>query len=314
VSFNSAWLTSSKAALLCTSVLLFQQCCINAHADVTTSGDCSSDYDQCLESWKKRRVAFLKSETGYLNLAGLFWLKEGSNTFGSDASNDIVFPARADASIGTFKLHDQKVSMLVDRGIDVRIGDEIVSNVFLPDDTSGMSVVVRHGNLAWTLIKRDSQFAIRLRDFESPILQSFSPIDYYPIDTNLRVTAELHRYQEPRIINVGTVIEGLSYNPQSPGVVRFEIDGELFELEAYDAAGQLFFVFGDRTSGRETYPAGRFLYAEAPGRDGKFVLDFNTAQNPPCAFNEFATCPIASPRNRLPIRIEAGERFDASSH
>jgi uncharacterized protein (DUF1684 family) len=118
----------------------------------------------------------------------------------------------------------------------------------------------------------------------------------------------------PRVIDVDTVIEGLSYKPTSSGAVRFEIAGQTFVLEAYDAAGELFFVFGDQTSGRETYPAGRFLYAEAPDTNGKVWLDFNTAQNPPCAFNEFATCPVASPRNRMATRIEAGERYDPAAH
>jgi hypothetical protein len=128
------------------------------------------------------------------------------------------------------------------------------------------------------------------------------------------VEARLQRYDQPRIIRVDTVIEGLDYNPTSPGLLRFDIGGQSFELEAYNAGDEFLLVFGDATSGRETYPAGRFLYANKPGKDGVVVLDFNTAQNPPCAYNEFATCPIASPRNRLAIRIPAGERFDPSGH
>jgi uncharacterized protein (DUF1684 family) len=164
------------------------------------------------------------------------------------------------------------------------------------------------------IIRRDNQFAVRLRDFEHPSLQNFPPIDSYPVDRKYRISATLHRYAEPRIIRVDTVIAGLDYKPWSPGVVRFELDGESYELEVYDAGSELFIVFGDRTSGRETYPAGRFLYARKPGEGATFTVDFNTAHNPPCAFNEFATCPIASARNRLPVRIPAGERFDPTSH
>ena len=161
---------------------------------------------------------------------------------------------------------------------------------------------------------RSDRMPILLRDFDHPALRTFPPIDYFPTDEKLRVEARLQRYAQPRIVRVDTVIEGLDYNPSSPGVLRFDIGGQSFELEVYDAGDEYLLVFGDATSGRDTYPAGRFLYAEKPGNDGTVLLDFNTAQNPPCAFNEFATCPVASPRNRLAVRIPAGERYDPSGH
>ena len=76
----------------------------------------------------------------------------------------------------------------------------------------------------------------------------------------------------------------------------------------------LFIIFADQTTGRETYPAGRFVYTAWPDENGKTILDFNKAYNPPCAFNAFATCPVASPRNRLRTRIDAGETYDPSTH
>ncbi len=118
----------------------------------------------------------------------------------------------------------------------------------------------------------------------------------------------------PRQMRVDTVVTGLDYNPQSPGKLLFEIDGQDFALEAYQSGDRLFLVFGDLTSGRETYPAGRFLYAAMPDESGATVLDFNKAYNPPCAFNEFATCPVASLQNRLKTSIVAGERFDPAMH
>ena len=110
------------------------------------------------------------------------------------------------------------------------------------------------------------------------------------------------------------MIEGLDYKPEAPGKLRFDIGSDTFELEAYAAGDKLFLVFGDETSGRDTYPAGRFLYTELPDPAGVTTLDFNKAHNPPCAYNEFATCPVASPRNRIPVMIEAGERYDAGAH
>jgi len=175
-------------------------------------------------------------------------------------------------------------------------------------------VQITHRTLAWTVVKRDNRFAVRVRDFEHPFVATFGPLPYFAVDASLRVTATLHRYEEPRIANVETVIEGLGYHPESPGTVRFAVDGEPYELEAYTSADRLFFVFGDATNRDDTYGAGRFLYADAPGDDGQTVLDFNQSYSPPCAFNDFSTCPVASPRNRLPIRIEAGEKYDEALH
>ena len=279
------------------------------NAETTTLGSCKQDYEQCLDHWKTDRLAFLKSEAGYLNLAGLYWLNEGQNTFGSNIENDLVFPANAEPSIGAFTLRDGEVQMSVSADVDVRHMDQPIKHILMAGDSVQMPVVVRQGSYAWNVINRDGKFAVRLRDLENPLLLHFPAINYFPTSEKHRLSAVLRRYDTPRVVRVGTVIEGLVYNPWSPGVVEFEIDGQTFDLEAYDAGDELFFVFGDQTTGRETYPAGRFLYAKKPGADGVVELDFNTSHSPPCAYNDFATCPVASPRNRLAVRIPAGELY-----
>jgi uncharacterized protein (DUF1684 family) len=286
----------------------------SSHAEVTILGDCSLPYDECLQAWKASRVEFLHGESGYLNLAGLFWLAEGKNTFGSAATNALVFPAAAVPNIGTFELRNGRVTMTVVTAADVRFEGRQVTRMLLPDDTMGAPVEISHRSLSWTIIRRDNHFAVRLRDYEHHLLGQYSSLDYFATDPAMRIEADWLPYKEPRIVHVGTVIEGLNFKPRAPGIVRFRFKGKDFELEAYDASGELFFVFGDRTNGRESYPAGRFLYASQPDGDGKVILDFNTAQSPPCAYNDFATCPVASPRNRLATRIEAGERFDRVAH
>jgi len=277
-------------------------------------GACPGDYAECLEQWKSNRLATLHSEEGYLNLVGLYWLRNGINNFGSSSSNDLVFPEFAPADMGVFELGPNGVEMTVQPDVRIRVRGKSVKQALMADDTSRDPAVATFGSLAWTVIRRDNRFAVRLRDFENPALSTFQPIDYYPTDEKLRITAKLQRYERPRVIRIDTVVEGLDYNPTSPGILRFEIGGQSFELEAYNAGEEFLLVFGDTTSGRETYPAGRFLYTQKPDKNEFVVLDFNTAQNPPCAFNEFATCPIASPRNRLAIPIPAGERFDPSGH
>ncbi|MCH9693846.1 MAG: DUF1684 domain-containing protein [Gammaproteobacteria bacterium] len=286
---------------------------------VASCGDSGAAFDEAayraeIMQWRAERLENLLAPTGYLNQIGLYWLEPGSYSFGSAEGNDIVFPGVGDAHIGTFVVDSAGVSMSVRDGVQVRHDEQPVSEILIAADTSDAPVMISHGSLAWTVVERDERYAVRLRNFEHPFVASFGPLPYFAIDPAFRVEAVLRRYDEPQIANVGTVIEGLGYHPESPGVVEFEIGGERFELEAYASGDRLFYVFGDLTSRGVTYGAGRFLYSEMPAEDGKTVLDFNKSYSPPCAFNDFSTCPVASPRNRLPIRIEAGEKYNQSLH
>jgi len=271
-------------------------------------------YEAEIQEWRSERLARLKGPDGYLNLAGLFWLEKGATRIGSAPDNDVIFPAYAAPYIGTLHTTESGVELAAEPGVDVRYDGGPVKSILISDDTTDSPIAIMHRSFAWTIIKRDGRFGLRLRDFENPAIAAFPPIDSFVIDPAYRVAGTLRRYDKPRIANVDTVIEGLGYHPASPGVVEFEIDDERYSLEAYASGDQLFFVFGDATTGRETYPAGRFLYADAPDADGRTLMDFNRAYNPPCAFNDFATCPVASPRNRMTARIEAGEKFDPALH
>lgn len=274
----------------------------------------ATSYEQQVLEWREGRLAALKEPSGYLNQVGLFWLDVGEHSFGSGPGSDVRFPATAAAEIGLFVVDEDGVRMRVNSGVEVFSDDQLVQSLLIADDTTEAPVQVSHGSVAWSAIKRDGRFAVRVRDFEHPFVETFGPLPYFPIDASLRVPATLQRYEEPRIANVGTVIEGLGYYPESPGMVEFEIDGQRFALEAYASGERLFFVFGDATNRDDTYGAGRFLYADVPDAAGNTVMDFNLSYSPPCAFNDFSTCPVASPRNRLPIRVEAGEKYDPALH
>jgi uncharacterized protein (DUF1684 family) len=122
-------------------------------------------------------------------------------------------------------------------------------------------------------------------------------------------------YEEPRMVRVPNVLGQMNEMP-SPGAVEFTRDGRAIRLDGVleeEGAQELFFIFRDGTSGKETYGSGRFLYAPLP-KDGRIVLDFNKAYNPPCAFTPYATCPLPPPQNRIPIRIEAGEKAYGQGH
>jgi uncharacterized protein (DUF1684 family) len=282
------------------------------------SGGVGSDepgaYETEIEQWRAERLELLKGPDGYLNLAGLFWLQSGASTLGSAADNTIVLPHKAATRVGELQVSEAGVVMVAEPGVDVRFDGIPVRSILMSDDTTEYPVKITHGALGWSVIKRADRFALRLRDFEHPAIETFPALEYYPVNRKLRVSARFEQYPEPKLLNVDTVIEGLGWQQESPGVVVFEIDGQDFKLEAYASGNELFFVFGDQTSGRETYPAGRFLYADRPADGTDAILDFNRAYNPPCAFNDFATCPVASPQNRLATRIEAGEKFDPAVH
>jgi len=271
-------------------------------------------YEAEILEWRAGRLERLLAPNGYLTQVGLQWLDEGTYIIGADPGSDIVVPATAAARIGELKVGKDAIWLVVDEGVEVLQDGEPVSEVLMGADTSDNPVTVTHRSLAWGIIERDGPVAIRVRDYEHPFVDTFGPLPYYEIDPAYRVTADLLRYEQPRTVAVDTVIEGFQQFPVSPGIVEFELDGQRYELEPTISGDSLFFVFGDDTNRDETYGAGRFVYADLPGEDGRLVLDFNKSYSPPCAFNDFSTCPVASPRNRFPIRIEAGEKFDSNLH
>ena len=169
--------------------------------------------------------------------------------------------------------------------------------------------MLTHGTLAWHAIHRMGRIGVRLRDLNHPAVSAFPGIKSYPTDTAWRVAARFEAYEQPQERILSTVVEGLGWKPVAPGTLEFEIGGEPLSLEAYAAGPGFLLIFADLTTGKTTYPAGRYLYAFGPGPDGAMFLDFNKAINPPCAFTDFATCPLPQQRNRLKIAIEAGEQY-----
>ena len=263
-----------------------------------------------INQWHENRIASLKSQSGWLNLSGLFWLKEGVHTFGAHESNDLVFPAgKASDHIGTFLLKDGAVSIKVNPGVEVLNNGVPVTEMDLIVGTE-----LTHGSLSWFVIEREGgRKAVRLRDSEHPDLQSFNGIERYEIDQAWRVKATMEAYDPPKLLTVPTIYGTVREQP-SPGVLVFEIDGEEYRLDPIDGK-RLFIIFADKTNGRGTYGAGRFLYIDPPGPDGTTVIDFNKAYNPPCAFTAFATCPLPPIQNRLQVAVTAGEKqYEAGIH
>lgn len=266
-------------------------------------------YREALNTWHQQRIEALKAETGWLNLAGLFWLKEGANTVGGAPGNALTFPGeKAPAQLGTLRLANSTVTFETAPGELVRAGGEpLTAPTTVFGDDVKEPVTLSYGSLRWFIIKRGDRYAVRLRDLESPDLKRFTGIDRFPADEAFRVKARVEKPDLPRTIPILDVIGQTSQQPLV-GTLVFDIGGKTHRLDAIGEGERLFILFGDATNGHDTYGSGRFLYADTPGTDGLTTLDFNRAINPPCAFTTFATCPLPPKQNRLTVAIPAGEK------
>lgn len=242
-------------------------------------------YREQQAAWRKQQEAELRKDNGWLALAGLSWLKEGENTV----------PALADA--GVFLLRAGKVELRAADG-SVRV---------LKPDTSGAPDRVTLGSRTFFILQRGKRTGIRLYDTESPTRKAFTGQLWYPVDSTYRIEATFHPYTPAKQLAITNVLGDTQPVP-SPGYVTFTVGGKPCRLEAQGTPTGLFFNFRDLTSGKTTYPAGRFLETEKP-EGGKVILDFNQAVNPPCAFTAFATCPLAPVANYLKVPIPAGEKL-----
>lgn len=270
----------------------------------------SDDYTQSIEQWREKRLESLRNPEGWFSYAGSGIVNLGTSTVGSGSDNDIVL-SRGPAQLGTLtvnKAGTAKFSAARDSGALID-GKPIKGKVTLKDNSGGNQPTrVTVGNTWFYLVRMDDLIGWRFRDPESPALKAFTGIDNFPIDPTWRIEADWVPYDPPHEIELITIINTLN-KTNVPGKAVFERDGQRYELEpVLEDDGTLFFIFADQTSGKETYGAARFLYAE-PATDGKVVIDFNKAYNPPCALSPHVVCPTAPPQNRLKLRIDAGEKI-----
>ena len=254
-------------------------------------------YRSSVERWHSDRVARLQQPEGWLSLVALHWLTPGLN--------DV---ALGNSSVPAFRV-------VVAEG-DVRaFGDELrhdgsrlpAEGLSLIADVDGDPTKLELGSLRIILIRRGERLGLRVWDRKVEALRGFVGIDRFAVDPRWRIDARF----EPRpghTIPVADVIGAVTEDP-SPGSVSFSVDGVECRLDALEGGdtGELFLAFGDATNGAETYAGGRFLYTDRPV-DARVAVDFNLAYNPPCVFSPYATCPLPPAQNRLPVRIEAGEK------
>lgn len=264
------------------------------------------------EEWKSKRVTELTAEDGWINLAGLLWMDK-KNTFLNLISEDslVLSAEKGRKNIGVFRLSLDSVWF--------EFNPKLAKKEKLPTpwkqpafpSTAYGKGGMYYDHWKWTVIERGGQFAVRLRDLTHAGLEKFEGIPVYDYNPNLRVKA----FFEPKFNETMQIpnVLGQMIDWKVMGILKFEINGQAYQLTALDEAGKLFVIFSDETSGTETYPTGRYLYVSYPDKTGMTEIDFNYAYNPPCAFTAFATCPIPPKINRLPLALHAGEK-DPKGH
>jgi uncharacterized protein (DUF1684 family) len=301
--------SNTKAMTLSAAVMLTSLC---AHAATISL----EEERAAVEKWRTERVAELTNDTGYLTLAGLFWLKEGGNTFGRAKSNAIALdhPALAETE-GTFVRSGAQARFVAKPGSRIAHNGKPVTTLELATDKSDEPTVLSLGSLQFVVIDRSGQLAVRVRDLENPRRTHFKGLEYFPIDPSWRVDARFEPYEPYKQIKIIDVVN-MEQSFDSPGALVFTKNGREYRLDAVFQPPEtqaLWVMFADGTSGWESYGAGRYLWVPLP-EQGIVKVDFNKSYNPPCAFNDFATCPLPPRQNRIKLRVEAGEKTYSGPH
>jgi uncharacterized protein (DUF1684 family) len=278
-------------------------------SDTTTSPEYISE----IEHWQQLRVDSLKGHTGFLNLAGLFWINNEVSNIGADSTNSFVFPAKAAKILGQIILKKDSVWFVQHEPGLVKVEGNANTDTTLIFLEGSISLSMSSGDLHWFIIKRGKEYGVRLKDYDHPLLATFNHIDTYPIDAKWRVEATWEDYADHKTVTVHNQV-GMEIEQQVLGALHFKLEGNPYKLEPLGAVyeGEHFVLIYDKTSGHETYGSGRYIYVPAVNEEGITYIDFNKAYNPPCVYTEFATCLFPHEANRLPISIEAGEKYSGT--
>ncbi len=266
-----------------------------------------SDYDTELAAFFANRHESLTKPNGWMRIAGMYWLNEGVNSFGSDSANNVVFPKdKISLNAGEFRVERDSVWMMP-FPYDQFYVDQITleqETLLYPTDPE---LRVQSGDLEWYIIKRGNLLGIRLYNADNSLVDGFEGFPRYPTNTDLYVKAELISQGVPDSIKIANILGQEEMTP-SPGVLRFQIDGAEYRLSTLEGGDRMFVIVGDLTNQDETYQAGRYLYVDMPPEGSTVTtIDFNKMYNPPCAYSAFTTCQLPPVHNRLDVKIEAGE-------
>jgi uncharacterized protein (DUF1684 family) len=270
----------------------------------------SSPGGNLLKSYAEEMRAFHAGEeqsligpNGWLYVAGLYWLHPGANTVGSDPSCSVSISGHGlPAQLGSITILKDKALFTAAQGAKVLKDGKPFDFGDVNFDQDKLVV----GDVNLTVIKRGERIGIRLYDPNSNAKKQYKGMSWFPVNPNYKVTAKFVPYPKGKTMPIVNVL-GDTRMAKAAGYAEFTLNGVPCRLEAEDEGDIVFFNFRDATTGKSTYPAGRFLNAPKPV-DGKVEIDFNKATNPPCAWTPYATCPLPPKGNTLTVKVEAGEK------
>ena len=280
--------------------------CGDAPPAATSSTITTDTPMQITEKWRAKHETDYRRE--WVSIAGLHPFKEGPNTAGSGAKNDIVLPESVPSRIGSFVLTGQRVRFEPQKDAGVRLKDQpVTAPIDLKDDSASGADELIVGDVRLVVHVSGTMRSLRVRDPNGPLAKGFLGFAWFPIDLQYRVVGRFIKDPVPAPMQVPNTLGDID-EYKTEGVVEFQLAGQTLRLRPFTTRPKRFyFVFRDASSGHETYETARFLYADLAD-DGTSVLDFNQAYNPPCSFNPYTTCPIPLRENRLPVKILAGEK------
>ena len=267
-----------------------------------------NDYENQILQWRAKKYEELVGENGWLALAGLFWLNSGRNLVGSNPMCEVVLPERAPTFLGIIEQKGKNIRMQVAQGVHVQVNGKLVEKAILKSSQDPKPSFITWNDLRMVVHEHAGKYALRIWDNQRRQRFTLPLLKWFPIDKRFRINARYTRYPNPKTSNqpdtFGDIVED-----RMDGYVAFKFEGQSYKLDVTETKDQkLFIKFKDLTSGKETYPPGRYNYTQ-PVVNGKVVLDFNYSYSPPCAFTEYATCIFAPQQNYLPFRVEAGELY-----
>jgi uncharacterized protein len=269
-------------------------------------------------AWQAQRVESLTAEKGWLSLIGLHWVELGSAQTGSNKST-LTVGSGVDQQI-RLGAGPKKLGLLRRNATGELVFTAVApvmvngapgpADVVLRTDANGATPTeISTGTLSFFAIDRSGKIGLRVKDSAAASRTGFKGLDYFAYLAERKITARYIAYKTPRTIEIATIIGTVEPTP-NPGHAQFTLDGKKYDFELLEGsdATHFFTVFGDKTNGHETYGMARFLAGEINVKNKTVTLDFNRAYNPPCAFTEFATCPMPPASNRIASKVLAGER------
>ena len=268
------------------------------------------EYESKILEWRAKKYDGLVRENGWLALAGLFWLNEGRNLIGSNPMCEVVLPERAPTFLGVVHLQGKTARFTAAEGVRLKINDRSAEKAILKSTQEAKpSFITWNDDLRLALHVHADKSAIRIWDNQRQERFSLPPLKWFPINREFRFQAQYRRFPDAQQSQSEDTF-GEFVDDRIDGYVTFKYHDIKYRLDVTETQHHTLFIkFRDETSGRETYPPSRYYYTEPVGSNGKVVLDFNFAYSPPCAFTDYATCIFASPQNKLPFRVEAGEIY-----